>query len=341
MRKGEALGEFLRRSELLERFIPPLVVVLLFFYLVWLLPITWLGAVLLYFFLLCLLLVWLLPKERLIPPLVVVLLCLPLPLTWRPNEIWDFVWSLPRELLAGFPFLLFPLLTLLITLLIGLLALLRLLESEGLILPFFVLFVFAVLIDIIIYVIWYASLPANVSEPGEVEYGLIATISTLIVVFGLPALLPWMWTKVEWVWWKIWLGRSTAAHIIRAYALKDFRLLIRQREIDGALQRQLAAPLALNARLVEFRRLHRDLKRMKDEKEQQIFEEDIGNLNEGWISSRMPPRILDQYIKRIQRSWRNIKDTRQRMRGRCTVANVKYLRGYLKEARKLAKENWG
>jgi hypothetical protein len=126
---------------------------------------------------------------------------------------------------------------------------------------------------------------------------------------------------------------------IRTLALRDFRLLVREKEIDEGAARPLAAIFAIGSRLVELPRLHRNLRKIKNEKEEYMFKTSIQNLNEGWRSG-IPPPVLTEYMKIIEESADNIEDPRQRLRGRCAVANVKYLLGDLTDGNALAKRNW-
>jgi hypothetical protein len=54
----------------------------------------------------------------------------------------------------------------------------------------------------------------------------------------------------------------------------------------------------------------------------------------------MPAPILKEYMKGIQESVAGINHHKDRVRGRCAVANATYLLGDLAEGNKLAKKNW-
>ena len=161
----------------------------------------------------------------------------------------------------------------------------------------------------------------------------------LVVAFLLGWFLPKLWSGIEWTLWRLLLGGSTSGRTIRDYALRDFRMLIHQREVDEGTVRPLAAVLAVGTRLTELPRLRRDFRRIKLEKEEHMFKAAIQSLTEGWRSG-MPPPILGEYMKIIEESSSGVKDVQQRLQGLCAVANVKYLLGDLKEGNALAKRNW-
>jgi len=162
----------------------------------------------------------------------------------------------------------------------------------------------------------------------------------LFILFGVGWLLPRFWIVIEWIWWRLSLGGSTAGRLVRSYAIKDIQLLIHQKEIDDGATRPLAVVLALITRLIEFPRMKRDLNRMKAEKVDQMFESAIESLNEGWRSGT-PPQILSEYMRIIDdTAYDKAINTKSRIRGLCAVANVKYLLGSLREGNALAKRNW-
>src|SRR5258706_4526698 len=136
----------------------------------------------------------------------------------------------------------------------------------------------------------------------------------LVVWFGLAWLLPKLWGWLEWVWWRMWLGSSVMGSSIRTFALRDFRLLVREKEADEGAARPLASIFAIGSRLIEFPRLHRKLRRIKDEKEEHMFKAAIENLNEGWRSG-MPPQFLTEYIEILEESADGIQDPPQRLPG--------------------------
>lgn len=161
----------------------------------------------------------------------------------------------------------------------------------------------------------------------------------LVVAFLLGWFLPKLWSGIEWTLWRLLLGGSTSGRTIRDYALRDFRMLIHQKEVDEGTVRPLAAVFAVGTRLAELPRLRLDLMRIKVEKEEHMFKAAIQNLTEGWRSG-MPPPILGEYMKMIKESASGIRDVQQRLQGLCAVANVMYLLGELKEGNALAKRNW-
>lgn len=160
----------------------------------------------------------------------------------------------------------------------------------------------------------------------------------LIFTFVVGFVLPRCWSGIEWVIWKISLGGSTVGHTLRSYALHDFRLSIREKE-EGGTPRPLAALFALLVRLPKLPGLLRDLRRIRFEKEQDLFGRSIQNLTEGWRSG-MPPPILHEYMNNIRALATGVKDVEQRLQGVCAVANVMYLLGDLRKGNDLAKKNW-
>ena len=174
---------------------------------------------------------------------------------------------------------------------------------------------------------------------GILRYLIPPVVFLVFIWFGLGWLLPKLWNRLEWVWWRVWLGRTLMGNSIRTLALKDFHLLVREKETDEGAARPLAVVFAIGSRLVEFPRLHRYLRKIKNEKEEYMFKTSIQNLIEGWRSGTPPP-VLAEYMKIIQDGADSEGDPRQRLRGRCAVANVKYLLGDLKEGNAMAKENW-
>jgi hypothetical protein len=172
-----------------------------------------------------------------------------------------------------------------------------------------------------------------------VRWLLTPLIFLVVVLFGLGWLLPKAWAGLEWLWWRVWLGDSAMGQSVRTLALKDFRLLIREKEADDGAARPLAVLLAIGSRLVESVRLTRKLRRIAKEKEEHNFETSIRSLNEGWRSG-MPPFILIEYMQGIRESARTIHDYRDKIRGTCAVTNIMYLLGDLTEGNKLAQANW-
>lgn len=172
-----------------------------------------------------------------------------------------------------------------------------------------------------------------------VRWLLTPLLFLIVVLFGVGWLVPKIWTGFEWIWWKYWLGGSSMGTSIRTLALRDFRLLIREKETDEGAARPLAVILAIVSRLVEFPRLTRNLSKIAKEKEAHDFEVSIQSLNEGWRSG-MPPLILVEYMQGIKKLAEGRSDHRERLKGKCAVANVTYLLGNLTQGNERAKENW-
>jgi hypothetical protein len=175
--------------------------------------------------------------------------------------------------------------------------------------------------------------------PPFVRWLVPPLIFLAFVLFGLGWFLPKAWAGIEWLWWNAVLGRSRTGKSIRTLAVRDFRLLIREKEVDDGAARPLAVLLAIGSRMGGMFRLTRDLKRLAKEKEDVSFETSIQNLNEGWRSG-MPPPILAEYMQDIQGSVGGINRHFDKLRGQCAVANVTYLLGNLTKGNELAKENW-
>ena len=162
----------------------------------------------------------------------------------------------------------------------------------------------------------------------------------IIILFGVELLVPRLWIVVEEAWWRLRLGNSTTSRLLRRYAMKDFQLSIKQREIDRSLPRPLAVLLAILARPFEMKRMTRELEGMKDEMIVKTFEATVKNLNAGWRQGK-PPKILKDYIAIIEGSAEDKAiDPYIRHWGKCSVAVVKYALGDLEEGNRLGKKNW-
>jgi hypothetical protein len=171
------------------------------------------------------------------------------------------------------------------------------------------------------------------------QWDLIGIITSLAVAFILPWLLPAAWNSLERVWWPFSLGRTTTAYMLKDWALKDFERSLKKKDNDETLPPVASCLLAVNARLVEFPYLHRILESRKYESEKRMFEPTIKDLNKAWKAG-LPPQILNDYMDFIEKTSDTIKDGTLRRCGRSAVANVRYLIGDSKRARKLANNLW-
>jgi hypothetical protein len=81
------------------------------------------------------------------------------------------------------------------------------------------------------------------------------------------------------------------------------------------------------------------LETRKYEREKQMFESAIKDLNTGW-KAELPSKILSDYMGFIERTSDSIEDETLKLCGRSAVANVEYLIGDSKRAYELAQKNW-
>jgi hypothetical protein len=171
------------------------------------------------------------------------------------------------------------------------------------------------------------------------KWDLIGIITSLAIAFILPWLLPAAWNSLERVWWPFSLGRTTTAYMLKDWALKDFERSLKKKETDETLPPVASCLLAVNTRLIEFPYLHRILESRKYESEKRMFKPTIMDLNKAWKAG-LPPQILNAYIDYIEKTSVSIKNDTLRRCGRSAVANVRYLIGDSKRARRLANNIW-
>lgn len=162
----------------------------------------------------------------------------------------------------------------------------------------------------------------------------------IVILFGIELLVPRLWILLEQGWWRLTLGTSMTSQSLRRYAMKDFQLSIKQREIDSSIPRPLAVLLAIGSRVFELRSMTLELRGIKSEMIEEIFKTTVENLNDGWRKGK-PPEILQNYIKIIESS----ADDRSLDKfmchwGKSSIAVVKYALGELEEGNRLGKENW-
>jgi hypothetical protein len=171
---------------------------------------------------------------------------------------------------------------------------------------------------------------------------LLATIVFIVVAqLFIGHILPRTWMHFEWLWLRLSLGRSQASRWVMGYAMKDFELSVRQREIDYGAPRTLAVLFAIGTRVKELALgMTGELKTMRDAFTPGMFESAINSLNHGWQTGA-PPKILRTYMAMIEAS----QDDREipkvdRLRGMCSVALVKYALGDIRRGLLMGKRNW-
>lgn len=184
--------------------------------------------------------------------------------------------------------------------------------------------------------------PAINNALDSLERPLLATIVFIVVAqLFIGHILPRLWMHFEWLWLRLSLGRSQASRWVLGYAMKDFELSVRQREIDYGAPRTLAVLFAIGTRIKELAwGMTGELREMRDASSPEIFESAINGLNHGWQTGA-PPKLLRTYIAIIEASKKDHEILKvDRLRGMCSVALVTYALGDIRRGLLLGKRNW-